>query len=65
MHVFDRGDFAQGGMSKDSLQAGLNLLRFNTSASMESPMDIQAQIQASRVHLVYTLSFFLNVRGQA
>ena len=41
--------FAQGRMSRDSLQTGLDLLRLNTTASMEPPGDIKAQIQASMV----------------
>lgn len=49
MHVFDWGCFAQGRMSRDSLQTGLDLLRLNTTASMEPPGDIKAQIQASMV----------------
>ena len=53
-------------MSRDSLQTGLDLLRLNTTASMEPPGDIKAQIQASMVD-VYCVNvhfLFLQLPGE-
>lgn len=46
-------------MSRDSLQTGLDLLRLNTTASMEPPGDIKAQIQASMVDVYCVNVHFL------